>query len=96
MKKIIIIFLFLNSTSVFAADGIVEITKRIIEVQYSLYCGEPVEMKQSFFRPIREREEISCKDTNGVTQVVIQTEAKAKAEPLYKVQVLAATPEFKL
>lgn len=92
--KLLICFLTLMSASAFA--GIVDATVSSVEVQYNLKCGEAKELGQRFFKPIRHRESISCADNSGEVKVVIQTESKAKGQPLYKVQILAANPEMKL
>jgi hypothetical protein len=94
MKKILIGLLAMASIS--ASAGIVESTISMVETQYNLKCGEAKQMKQKFFKPLRHREEIECNDGSKVPQVAIQTEAKAKGQPIYKIQVLSANPGFKL
>ena len=94
MKNITAAALTLFSISAFA--GIVDKTVTMVEEQYGLKCVEAKELNQEFFKPIRHKEEIKCKDASQVTQVVIQTEARAKSEPIYKVQVLSANPDYNL
>jgi hypothetical protein len=94
MKKILTLSIALASFTSFA--GIVEETVSIVESQYVVTCGESKELKQRIFKPVRYREGISCADNTGKVKVIIQTESKAKGQPLYKVQILAAGPETNL
>lgn len=94
MKKLLIGLGILTSLSGFA--GIVENTVSMVETQYNLACGEAMELKQEIFKPVRFREAISCTDGSGKVKVTIKTEAKAKGQPLYKVEILAASPKTNL
>ena len=95
MKKIFCLCILFVPLFSFGNE-IVNSFKDLVETKYSLDCSsQPKELSQRFFKPIKFRATIDCKDSTGNPKVVIFYQSKAKGEPLESIAI-SPVDDFKL